>query len=125
MPSCWAAQAPAVSLAGNWIPSLWHDEAATISAATRSLPELLHLLRTVDAVHGLYYGLMHLWTSLAGTSPFAVRLPSAIAAGLAVAALVLLMQRTGSRAAALLERRSPPSCSRGSPGRAERRAPRR
>lgn len=92
----------AVSLAGSWVPSLWHDEAATISAATRSLPELLHLIQTVDAVHGLYYALMHVWTSIAGTSAFAVRAPSALAAGLAVAALVLLVGRTGSRAAALL-----------------------
>jgi mannosyltransferase len=96
------AAGTAVSVAGSWIPSLWHDEAATISAATRSVPELFHLLRTVDVVHGLYYLLMHVWTSVAGSSPFAMRLPSALAAGLAVAALVLLMQRTGSRSAALL-----------------------
>lgn len=91
-----------VSVAGSWIPSLWHDEAATVSAATRTLPELLHMLASVDAVHGLYYALMHVWTTFAGASPFAIRLPSAIAAGLAAAALVLLVGRAGSRAAAIL-----------------------
>ncbi|HEY2447746.1 MAG TPA: hypothetical protein VGI49_02825, partial [Mycobacterium sp.] len=41
-------------------PSLWFDESATISAsASRSLPELWRLLGHIDAVHGLFYLLMH------------------------------------------------------------------
>src|ERR1700739_529634 len=46
-------------------PSLWVEEGATISAsASRSLPELWHLLGHIDAVHGLFYLLMHGWFSV-------------------------------------------------------------
>ncbi|KOG89382.1 hypothetical protein ADK38_14590, partial [Streptomyces varsoviensis] len=38
---------------------MWRDEGATFQLARRSLPELWHALGHVDAVHGLYYLLMH------------------------------------------------------------------
>src|SRR5271168_5453376 len=54
--------AAAVSLGGAGRPSFWYDEAATISASySRSLGQLWQMLRNVDAVHGLYYLLMHGW----------------------------------------------------------------
>ncbi|MFE0327529.1 glycosyltransferase family 39 protein [Streptomyces sp. NPDC003753] len=64
---------------------MWRDEAATFQVARRSLPQIWHLLRSVDAVHGLYYLLMH---PVLAVHPGEVllRLPSvcgaAVAAGL-------------------------------------------
>ncbi|MFD1812027.1 glycosyltransferase family 39 protein [Rhodococcus gannanensis] len=79
-----------IALAGAWIPSFWWDEAATISAADRTLPELGELLGKIDAVHGAYYALMHYWFDLVGISELTARLPSAVAIGVAAAALVQL-----------------------------------
>jgi mannosyltransferase len=92
--------ATTVSALGSWIPSLWGDEAATALSAERSLPSLFRMLGNVDAVHGTYYLLMHAWVSVFGASPFSLRFPSAIAAGIAVAGVVLLAHRlAGTRAA--------------------------
>lgn len=82
-----------VAVAASWIPSPWYDEAATISAATRTLPQLFAMLQNVDAVHGVYYTLMHVWLGAVGYSPFTLRLPSAVAVGLSAAALVVLVRR--------------------------------
>jgi mannosyltransferase len=60
------------------------DEVATIAASNRPLGNLWSMLANVDAVHGLYYLGMHLYGSVFGFSPFAVRLPSAIAVTLTV-----------------------------------------
>lgn len=81
---------------GSWVPSFWDDEIATISAAGRSPGELLLLLQAVDAVHGAYYFLMHLWTSVFGFSEVAMRLPSAIAVGAASGLTVVLGRKLGS-----------------------------
>jgi mannosyltransferase len=91
-----------VALVGASTVSLWTDEAATVSAATRSLPELWALLQRIDAVHGAYYLVMHFWTGLAGTSPFALRLPSALAVGVAVVGVHRLLVVVGRRDAALV-----------------------
>ncbi|WP_394768302.1 glycosyltransferase family 39 protein [Lacisediminihabitans sp.] len=85
-----------VSAAGSWIPSLWGDEAASLLSAQRPLPSLFVMLGHVDAVHGAYYLLLHGWIRLAGTTPFALRLPSAVAVGLAVAAVTLIAARLRS-----------------------------
>ena len=73
-----------LGLAWGGQPSYWFDEAATLSAARRSVPQLWALLRSTDAVHGLYYLGMHGWLALVGTSEAATRAPSAIGLGLAV-----------------------------------------
>ena len=82
--------------------SMGNDEVATRWAALLSLRELAHLVRHVDAVHGLYYLLMHVWV-LVGSSPSALRVPSiiamAVAAGLAA---VIGRKLTGSGWAGLL-----------------------
>lgn len=88
--------AAAVTCTGSWIPSLWGDEAATAMSAQRSWPSLMHEISHVDAVHATYYALMHCWVAIAGASPFALRLPSAIALGLAVVGMVLLVRTAGS-----------------------------
>nr|WP_089155065.1 glycosyltransferase family 39 protein [Micromonospora sp. NBS 11-29] len=81
-----------VTLAGIGHAQPWRDELATWSAATRPLPDLVRLTRTIDAATGPYYLLMHGWTALAGTSPTALRLPSA----LAMAAAAALTARLGA-----------------------------
>src|SRR5262249_47637989 len=48
--------------------SMGNDEVATRWAALLGLRELAHLLGHLDAVHGLYYLLMHGWMAL-GTTP--------------------------------------------------------
>jgi len=102
---------PAVSLGlittvivaiGSWIPSLWGDEAASVLSAERPLPSLFRMLGHVDAVHGTYYFLLHFWVALFGASPFSVRLPSAFAAGLAVAGVVVLGTRLAGRRTGIL-----------------------
>jgi mannosyltransferase len=64
------------------VPSLWQDEAATIGAANRPIDSLWKLVQNIDAVHGLYYALVHYWGSLFGFGPFALRVPSALFVGL-------------------------------------------
>lgn len=94
--------ATVICAAGSWIPSLWGDEAATLLSARRPVSTLLPMLFHVDAVHGLYYLGMHGWIRLAGESPFALRLPSAVAIGFAVAAVTLLAGRRGGPTAAIV-----------------------
>lgn len=60
------------------------------------------MLDSVDAVHGLFYALMHVWFDLVGYTPFTLRLPSAIATGVAAALIVPLVRRFAPRAAAVL-----------------------
>ncbi|MEV8212992.1 glycosyltransferase family 39 protein [Leifsonia sp. NPDC077715] len=94
--------ATALCAAFSWVPSLWGDEAATLLSAKRPVGSLFGMLSHVDAVHGLYYLLMHGWIRLAGESPFALRLPSAVAVGAAVAAVTLLAGRRGGARAAVV-----------------------
>ena len=76
--------------------SMGNDEVATRWAALLSLHQLARLLRHVDAVHGLYYFVMHGWM-VAGTSPAVMRIPSVIAMVVAVALTVIIGRRlTGS-----------------------------
>jgi mannosyltransferase len=78
-------------------PSLWRDEAYTKDAIARPFGEIFPLLGHQDAVHGAYYLLMHVITTVIGTSATALRLPSlcamVVATGFTAAA--------GRRAAAL------------------------
>lgn len=92
----------AISVAGIWIPSLWYDEAATVTSATRSWAELWAEIQTVDAVHALYYAMIHLVIDVVGYSPLAIRLPSAFAVGLAAAVTVLTMRRLSTPRAAVI-----------------------
>jgi mannosyltransferase len=92
----------AVSLAGAARPSFWYDEAATISAAySRSLPQLWQMLGDVDAVHGLYYLLMHGWFQVFPPTEFWSRVPSGFAVGVAAAGVVVLGRQFSSRTVAL------------------------
>jgi mannosyltransferase len=93
--------AAAVSLAGASRPSFWYDEAATISASySRSLAQLWHMLGNVDAVHGLYYLLMHGWFQIFPPTEFWSRAPSGLAIGAAAAGVVVLGKQFSSRTVA-------------------------
>ncbi len=85
--------AAAVSAAGSWIPSFWGDEGASVMSAERSWPQLFVLLGHVDAVHGSYYALLHVWIRLFGASELSARTPSALAVGAAAAGVVVLVRR--------------------------------
>jgi mannosyltransferase len=96
------AFAAVVSLAGAGRPSFWYDEAATISASySRSLNQLWHMLANVDAVHGLYYLLMHGWFQIFPHTEFWSRAPSGLAIGGAAAGIVVLGKQFSSRTVAL------------------------
>jgi mannosyltransferase len=94
--------AAAISLGGAARPSFWYDEAATISASySRSLGQLWRMLGNVDAVHGLYYLLMHGWFQIFPATEFWSRAPSGLAVGGAAAGVVVLGKRFSSRTVAL------------------------
>ena len=94
--------AAAISLGGAARPSFWYDEAATISASySRSLGQLWHMLRNVDAVHGLYYAIMHGWFHIFPPTEFWSRAPSGLAVGSAAAGVVVLGRQFSSRTVAV------------------------
>ncbi|MFD0383768.1 glycosyltransferase family 39 protein [Streptomyces stramineus] len=66
--------------------TMWRDESATFQIARRSLPDMGHLLGSIDAVHGLYYLLMHPVLAVR-PDEIALRLPS-VAASAVTAGLV-------------------------------------
>ncbi len=81
--------------------SMGNDEVATRWAALLPLHQLAHLVNNVDAVHGLYYLLMHGWMAI-GSSPAVMRIPSLISMVVAAGLIaVLARQLTGSGWAAL------------------------
>lgn len=91
-----------VSATGSWIPSLWGDEGTSVLSAQRSWSSLFRMTQHVDAVHGLYYAGLHLWVELFGASAASVRFPSALAAGAATAAVVLIVRELADTRTALL-----------------------
>src|SRR5258705_21859 len=94
--------AAAVSLSGAARPSFWYDEAATISALYgRSLGQLWQMLSNVDAVHGLYYLIMHGWFQIFPPTEFWSRAPSGLAVGGAAAGIVVLGKQFSSRTLAV------------------------
>jgi mannosyltransferase len=93
-----SAVASVVAFSGSGSSSLNGDELATISAATRSLPGMWELARHIDGHFLPYYLFMHLWLR-AGSAELWLRLPSAVAIGVAAWFLVDLGFRLhGTRA---------------------------
>jgi len=95
-----AAVAATMAVLGWWglarQNSMGNDEVATRWAALLPLHQLFHLLSHLDAVHGLYYLVMHPWVA-AGSSPALLRVPSVLAMMVAGALTVILArQLTGS-----------------------------
>ncbi|MGW2741902.1 glycosyltransferase family 39 protein [Streptomyces sp. NPDC001450] len=71
---------------------MWRDEAVTFQVARRTVPQIWRLVHGVDAVHGLYYLLMH---AVLGVHPCEVllRLPSVCAAALTAGLVAALGAR--------------------------------
>src|SRR5260370_6749496 len=90
------ASAVAMALVGVWglgrDSAMGNDEVATHWAALLSLHELAHLVRHVDAVHGLYYLLMHGWAAI-GSSPTTMRVPSLISMVVGAGLLAYIARR--------------------------------
>ncbi len=80
--AAWLVPAAVMSVVGGlglaW-PGLWTDELATWGMAGAPWSQFWPVLRWVDAVLAPYYVLMHLWSTIAGTSDIALRLPSVFA----------------------------------------------
>ncbi|MER6949960.1 glycosyltransferase family 39 protein [Nonomuraea sp. NPDC000554] len=92
----WAALlSGAVAFTGTGSATLNGDELATISAASRSLPQVWELARHIDGHFLPYYLFMHLWVQT-GTAELWLRLPSAVAIGVAAWFLVDLGRRLHS-----------------------------
>lgn len=82
-----------IDLIGAGVPSYWGDEAASVMSAQRSLPSLLQELSAVDAVHGIYYAILHVWIEAFGAGEWATRSLSVLATGVFAAGLVVLGRR--------------------------------
>jgi len=91
----WLAPAVAllISLLHIETPSYWRDEAATIAAVRRPLGDLVKMLAHVDAVHGAYYLMIWPIEHLFGSGALVMRLPSAVAAAVAAAAIAAIGRR--------------------------------
>ncbi|GAA1688419.1 hypothetical protein GCM10009733_101230 [Nonomuraea maheshkhaliensis] len=86
------------AFSGSGSSTLNGDELATISAAGRSLAGMFELARHIDGHFLPYYLFMHFWAK-AGTAELWLRLPSAVAIGVAAWFLVELGRRLhGTRA---------------------------
>lgn len=87
--------------------SMWRDESTTWQVAHRPAGELWGLLGQVDAVHGLYYGVMHaLFAGFAvggdgGGGLWALRLPSVAGTALAAGGVAAVAHRLAGERAAL------------------------
>jgi mannosyltransferase len=90
----------AVALWKIGAPSYWRDESVSVVLGHGSFSQLRDFLRGTDAVHGLYYLLMHAVTVF-GTGEAVARLPSAVGAALAAGGIAVLGRRWHSPAAGL------------------------
>ncbi|MDO0927454.1 glycosyltransferase family 39 protein [Streptomyces sp. TG1A-8] len=73
---------------------MWRDEAVTFQVARRTVPQIWRLLHGVDAVHGLYYLLMHAVLAV-HPGEVVLRLPSVGAAAVTAGLVAALGTRLG------------------------------
>ncbi|GAA2235029.1 glycosyltransferase family 39 protein [Streptomyces nogalater] len=93
--AAWAVPALVMLVLGLWRldrGGMWRDEAVSFQVGRRTVPQIWHLLHDVDAVHGLYYLLLHAVLAV-HPGEVVLRLPSVCAAA-GTAALVAAL---GSR----------------------------
>ncbi|MFG3018980.1 glycosyltransferase family 39 protein [Streptomyces sp. NPDC048254] len=83
---------------------MWRDEVVSYDLSRRELPDLARTLERADAVHGLYYLLVHaLFRLFPGADPLLVlRLPSVLAVAVTAGLLTLLGARYAGPRAGLL-----------------------
>lgn len=96
------AGAALVSAIGAGVPSMWGDEAASVMSAQRPWDSLWAMAANVDAVHVVYYAILHVWIDVFGASAFSVRLPSAVAVGVTVAGVYTLCRAPAGGRVALI-----------------------
>ena len=72
-------------------PSLWVDESFTARAAHAPVTDY------IEGYHWLYYSIVRPWTEVAGTSEWALRLPSVVGAMIASALVVVLGRKLFDR----------------------------
>jgi mannosyltransferase len=89
-----------VAVVGSSTVSQSSDELATLSASGRSVGGLWELAQNIDGHFLPYYGFMHLWMEF-GQAQWWLRLPSAIATGVATALIADLGRRLHSLPAGL------------------------
>ncbi len=73
--------------------SLWGDEATSVLIASQPYAKMMQTLRQVDAVHALYYSLLHFWLHF-GHAAIVIRSLSvlfALGASIAIGSIALLM----------------------------------
>lgn len=70
--------------------SMWRDESVTFQVAHRSWSETWALLQNIDAVHGLYYAVMHVVFLSGGDGLVTLRLPSVVGMATATAGVAAL-----------------------------------
>ncbi|BFU45359.1 glycosyltransferase family 39 protein [Krasilnikovia sp. MM14-A1004] len=103
-PVIWVLPALLAAGLGVWRltgPALWADELATWGAVRLSWGELWRLSHAVDAVLTPYYAAMKVYTTVAGTSTAALRLPALLATVGTTLVVVALGRRLGGRWAGL------------------------
>ncbi|KQO48147.1 MULTISPECIES: glycosyltransferase family 39 protein [unclassified Frigoribacterium] len=86
----------------SWVPSYWSDEATTLQVARLPLGELLAFVHQRDAVHTVYYLVMHFWVGAFGEAEVATRFPSAVFVGAGAAGVLVLTRMLTTRRTALL-----------------------
>ncbi|MFF3325721.1 hypothetical protein [Streptomyces sp. NPDC002889] len=108
LPRCVPAVGPAALALGLGLwgirrgGTLWGDEAVTYEVAHRTVPEIWRTLGSVDAVHGLYYLLMHVVFAVWDGGLVALRLPSVLAMCATVVGVTLIGRRLSGPRAGLL-----------------------
>ncbi|MDL4819106.1 glycosyltransferase family 39 protein [Actinomadura opuntiae] len=81
-------------------PTYWRDESVSVVVGRSGVSGIREFTGRIDAVHTLYYLLIHLVTEV-GTSEVFTRAPSAVAAALAAAGIAVLGRRLYSARAGL------------------------
>ncbi len=69
--------------------SIWLDESISVLISEQPYAQLLQTLKHVDAYHGFYYSLLHIWLVF-GNNAFAVRSLSIVLAALSILVISFL-----------------------------------
>jgi len=81
---------------------LWYDELVTRSTATRSWSGIWDAARDTEAPHLVYYSLLKPWLAVAGTSDWALRVPSVLFGALTAGVTALVGRRLFGELAGLV-----------------------
>lgn len=78
------------------------DEAVTVSMVRRPLPDIWRVVPHADAVHALYYLMLHFVASAFGTGEFVLRLPAVVGTAIAAMGVAALGRRLADTLTGLL-----------------------